>query len=395
METRRQRGPDAVCTCGCKTHMVNSCHPNAPDNTSEPALLTLARDRRFTDIVICLSDGTEIEAHSQILANWSCVFQKMLFSSSTCGEKINGIIKLPDIDPSVARKFIDMVYYIPNIPIGKISADDANSIIPIAYRYDVPLILKACASVIKREVLCAINKQRSASSDRRPVKPKQNQEIELSEAESFATLTNSLSTFCDQTMSSQELIDIISDIVNTITEYMSMKPLEVLLHYATFLSYRSVVIVISSDTLEINEIWILKMIICWLSRTRDRSEHTANGSIPEEELDVIKLVRFGLISMEDWQTFYNEYIHRIEGRKIPFQVSTKLNALFLDAIMVNPATSVNQKALNKSMYECSTNSKKRGGSNPNHISDIQISLQPSADVKRQRTISEKKLGDFF
>ena len=77
-----------------------------------PILLDLRKLRdesKFTDVILCLSDGKEIPSHKAILGCRSSVFEAM-FSHDKMSENQDNRVKIDDISSEIMEIILNFVY---------------------------------------------------------------------------------------------------------------------------------------------------------------------------------------------------------------------------------------------------------------------------------------------
>ncbi|KAI2808905.1 hypothetical protein BLOT_000046 [Blomia tropicalis] len=107
-----------------------------------PILLDLRKLRdesKFTDVILCLSDGKEIPSHKAILGCRSSAFEAM-FSHDKMSENQDNRVKIDDISSEIMEIILNFVY-------GKdinVKMEYARDIITAADKYDLKPLIKLC-----------------------------------------------------------------------------------------------------------------------------------------------------------------------------------------------------------------------------------------------------------
>lgn len=146
-----------MCICGHirrRDKDISSCTSSINSAEYFCGFLDCLNDKSTSDLVIKFGDDTEFYAHRFVLSFWGSIFKTMFIGSrwSNSSESQNSILNLDSLNPKASKLFIEMLYYLPQIPCGIISTKNVFMIFHISHMYGVPALMKVCTSLVMSEL---------------------------------------------------------------------------------------------------------------------------------------------------------------------------------------------------------------------------------------------------
>ena len=117
----------------------------------------LKRDE-FSDFIIVLKDGRELQCHKFALAKASRVFRLML--RQDCEETRASKIKLTEFEPETVESFLDFIYadlqHVPDQNLLKKKFDEkrlTTDLLRMSHMYEVTILLDMCVEFLKKNIV--------------------------------------------------------------------------------------------------------------------------------------------------------------------------------------------------------------------------------------------------
>lgn len=344
-----------ICICG--KSIVKTCQ--------QGPLSDLYRNKHMSDVDIRLDDKTSFPAHSIVLSLWSPVFKNIFIR-----ELSNGFVESKTREyrmdqypaPSVLLMF-KALYALPSYQQGTIQPSQAFELFTLCHTYEIHSIQTLCVAEVNKTLT-------EAGSSSKPV----DWVVYLS---IMRNVLNHWLIFYDESSSSQEVLDVLGDVITTVITSVS-RNMELWIkwkvehHMAKGLSHSAMQFLLTSEHIEVEEIHLMHFLLKWMYYRYGTITTDEKGNVTEfipvevqkedaeKDLTLLDSIRWGKLSTESLAQLYNTLSEdRVENSALPDAFKDKTNRILLEALL-HKQTDVNGGKMTISMkYPCAASSKRR------------------------------------
>lgn len=278
----------------------------------QPDMSALFNKEHLHDLVIELSDGEKIFAHQIILSMHSKVLYTNFLANPSMRDSTSKRMEISDADPESTRRFIRCLY---SLKDTHTFFTDVQSILPVyllAHRYDATTIQAHCISQLILQITNledATENSQTFDIDSAAVAKLMAAIRDILDNWNSAFVNVVLQKTSQYDFDQNTLYELIMNVVCTkLPRWMVSERNEIKAAVACNMSDEALKIILSEDSVSINEKYLVLLVIQWCmyksgcERPTDPKDATV---FDESMLYLFRLIRWGTLTLEDLSELYN------------------------------------------------------------------------------------------